>query len=221
MGVQLPIFPLGVVLFPGMPLSLHIFEDRYRRLVQHLRDSDDDDRCLGVVAIREGYEVGSTAVHSAHRFGCEAVLSEVRERPDGRYDIDMVGRRRLRVDGMDDSQPYLVGDVAYLPDADGADVDRAAGRALAAFGAYRRRLGAVRGTRIEVAELPDDALMLSYALSAGGLFLLSDRQALLEDADAATRLNRLARLLRSETAAMTALPSLPATELARTGWSPN
>ena len=99
---------------------------------------------------------------------------------------------------MDDSQPYLVGDVAYLPDADGTDVDRAAGRALAAFGAYRRRLGAVRGTRIEVAELPDDALMLSYALSAGGLFLLSDRQALLEDADAATRLNRLARLLRHD-----------------------
>jgi hypothetical protein len=51
--------------------------------------------------------------------------------------------------------------------------------------------------------------------------MLSDRQALLEDPDTASRLNRLARLLRSETAAMTALPSLPATDVVRTGWSPN
>ncbi len=83
------------------------------------------------------------------------------------------------------------------------------------------RLGEMRGTEIEVADLPHDPLMLSYALAAGGLFMMSDRQALLEDPDTASRLNRLARLLRGETAAMTALPSLPATDVVRTGWSPN
>jgi len=72
-----------------------------------------------------------------------------------------------------------------------------------------------------VAELPGDPLTLSYALAAGGLYMMSDRQALLEDVDTASRLDRLARLLRSETAAMTALPSLPATDVVRTGWSPN
>lgn len=221
MGVPVPIFPLGVVLFPGLPLSLHIFEDRYRRLVQHLLDLDDDERCLGVVAIRDGYEVGDLAVHSAHRVGCEAVLSEVRERSDGRFDIEVIGRRRLRVDGMDESQPYLVGDVTYLDDAEGEGAAEAAAKALAAFQGYRERLAEMQGTEIEVAELPDEPLMLSYALAAGGLFMLGDRQALLEDPDAAARLHRLARLLRSETAAMTALPSLPATEVARTGWSPN
>ncbi|MDF2966800.1 MAG: peptidase [Nocardioidaceae bacterium] len=221
MGVPVPIFPLGVVLFPGLPLSLHIFEDRYRRLVQHLLDLDDDERCLGVVAIRDGYEVGDLAVHSAHRVGCEAVLSEVRERSDGRFDIEVIGRRRLRVDGMDESQPYLVGDVTYLDDTEGEGAAEAAAKALAAFQGYRERLAAMQGTEIEVADLPDEPLMLSYALAAGGLFMLGDRQALLEDPDAAARLHRLARLLRSETAAMTALPSLPATEVARTGWSPN
>ena len=120
-GVLLPIFPLGVVLFPGMPLPLHIFEDRYRAMVQNLLDIDDDDRCLGVVAIRDGYEVGDLAVHSAHRVGCEAVLTEVQQRPDGRFDIEVVGRRRLRVDGMDESRPYLVGDVTYLVDDPRAD----------------------------------------------------------------------------------------------------
>lgn len=221
MGVRVPIFPLGVVLFPGLPLSLHIFEDRYRQLVQHLLDLDDDERCLGVVAIRDGYEVGDLAVHSAHRVGCEAVLSEVRERRDGRFDIEVVGRRRLRVDGMDESRPYLVGDVTYLDDSDGTGATEAAGQALAAFEGYRGRLAEMQGTEIEVSDLPDDPLMLSYALAAGGLFMLGDRQALLEDPDAAARLHRLARLLRSETAAMTALPSLPATDVARTGWSPN
>ncbi len=221
MGVPLPIFPLGLVLFPGMPLPLHIFEDRYRALVEHLLDGDDDDRCLGVVAIRDGYEVGDMAVHSAHRVGCEAVLTEVQQRPDGRYDIEVVGRRRMRVDGMDQSLAYLQGDVTYLPDVPGPGVDQAAGKAVAAFEVYRSRLGKMRGTEIEVADLPQDPLMLSYALAAGGLFMLSDRQALLEDPDTASRLSRLARLLRSETAAMTALPSLPATDVVRTGWSPN
>jgi len=221
MGVPLPIFPLGVVLFPGLPLSLHIFEDRYRQLVQHLLDRDDDERCLGVVAIRDGYEVGDLAVHSAHRVGCEAVLSEVRRRRDGRFDIEVVGRRRLRVDGMDESQAYLVGDVTYLGDSDGGAPGEAARKALAAFAGYRERLADMQGTAVEVPELPADPLLLSYALAAGGLFMLADRQALLEDPDATARLHRLARLLRSETAAMTALPSLPATEVARTGWSPN
>ncbi len=221
MGVPLPIFPLGVVLFPGMPLPLHIFEERYTTLIRHLLDSDEEDRTLGVVAIRDGYEVGDLAVHSAHRVGCEAVLSEVHSRPNGRFDIEVIGRRRLRVDGMDESQPYLVGDVTFLDEVDGDDVDLACAKALSAFESYRTRLGEMRGTEVDDTELPREPLTVSYALAAGAVFLLSDRQQLLEDADTATRLRRLATLLRGETTAMTALPSLPATDVARTGWSPN
>ena len=221
MGVPLPIFPLGAVLFPGMPLPLHIFEDRYTELVRDLLAGDEDERRLGVVAIRDGYEVGDLAVHSAHRVGCEAVLTDVERLPDGRFDIEVVGRRRLRVEGMDESRAYLVGDVAYLDESDGDALDEARVRALAAFESYRDRLGQMRGTEVEVPDLPRDPAALSYALAAGGLFMLSDRQQLLEEPDTASRLRRLSRLLRSETSAMTALPSLPATDVARTGWSPN
>jgi len=221
MGVPLPIFPLGVVLFPGMPLPLHIFEDRYTELVRDLLAGDGDERVLGVVAIRDGYEVGDLAVHSAHRVGCEAVLSDVDRLPDGRFEIEVVGRRRLRVDGMDESRSYLVGDVTFLEEADGDDLDHAHALALKAFEAYRQRLGEIRGAEVEVSDLPPDATALSYALAAGALFMLSDRQQLLEEADTASRLAGLTRLLRSETAAMTALPSLPATDVVRTGWSPN
>lgn len=221
MGVQLPIFPLGVVLFPGMTLPLHIFEERYRALVQDLLDAGVDEPCFGVVAIRDGYEVGELAVHSAHRVGCEAVLSEAERRPDGTFDIETVGRRRLHVDDMDESRPYLVASVTYLEEPPGVGVEQARAQALAAFEAYRLRMDEMRGTRIDVSAMPRDPRTLSYALAAGGLFMLSDRQQLLETPDTADRLTRLARLLRSETAAMTALPSLPATDVVRTGWYPN
>lgn len=69
-------------------------------------------------------------------------------------------------------------------------------------------------------DLPRRAGTLSYALAATGLFWLGDRQALLAEETTAGRLTRLADLFRTEVAAMTALPSLPATGL-RTGWSPN
>lgn len=221
MGSRLPIFPLGTVLLPGMPLPLHIFEERYTAMVQHLLEQPEDDRRFGVVAIRDGYEVGDLAVHSAHRVGCEAVLGESHRRSDGRFDIEVVGRRRLRVDGMDESRPYLVGAVTYLEEPAGVDVEEARAQALAAFESYRVRLGETRGGEIDVSGLPRDPLTLSYALAAGGLFMLSDRQRLLEDADTTTRLRRLAGLLRSEAGAMAAVPSLPATDVVRTGWSPN
>jgi len=220
-GDPLPLFPLGTVLFPGMPLSLLVFEQRYRDLVSHLLELSPDDRRFGVVAIRDGYEVGDLAVHSAHRVGCEALVREVGERPDGRYDLEAVGQRRFRVDGMDESRSYLVGDVSFLDERDGEDVEDACARALAAFEAYRGQLGELRGTEVRMSELPRQARTLSYALAAGGLFMMGDRQTLLEETSAASRLVRLAGLLRSETRAMTALPSLPATDVVRTGWSPN
>ena len=221
MGDPLPLFPLGTVLFPGRPLSLLVFEERYRELVADLVARPPDQRRFGVVGIRDGYEVGDLAVHSAHRVGCEAVVREVNERPDGRYDLEAVGQRRFRVDGMDESRSYLVGDVSWIDEPAGDDVEDACYRALAAFEAYRRQLGELRGTEVRVADLPRQPRTLSYALAAGGLFMMGDRQALLEEQTAASRLIRLAALLRSETSAMTALPSLPATDVVRTGWSPN
>ncbi len=220
-GLPLPLFPLGTVLFPGMPLPLLVFENRYLAMIADQLTRPEDQRRFGVVAIRDGYEVGELAVHSAHRVGCEAVVRTVSQREDGRFDVLAVGGRRFRVTGMDETRSYLVGDVAWYREPLGDDVDVACTRALAAFEAYRARLGKVRGADIVVTDLPREPLKLSYALAAGGLFMLGDRQALLEHENAAARLTHLAELLRGETAAMTALPSLPATDVMRTGWSPN
>ncbi|HET6626899.1 MAG TPA: LON peptidase substrate-binding domain-containing protein, partial [Nocardioidaceae bacterium] len=101
---RLPMFPLNTVLFPGVTVPLHVFEDRYRALVHHLLTIPDrTERVFGVVAIREGYEVGSHGAQSVHRIGCVAQMTTVAPHADGRFDIEVVGRQRMRLDSMDTS----------------------------------------------------------------------------------------------------------------------
>ena len=107
----MPIFPLGTVLYPGLLLPLHIFEERYRRLVRDLVSVPDDaDRRFGVVAIREGREVGSDGVRALHGVGCTAELRQVEAYEDGRFDIVTVGTTRFRLISLDPSMPYLNGE---------------------------------------------------------------------------------------------------------------
>src|SRR5215210_769633 len=83
----LPMFPLNTVLFPGVSVPLHVFEDRYRALVHHLlRVEDPTERIFGSVGIREGYEVGEHGSQSLFRVGCRAQLTEVEGHPDGTFD---------------------------------------------------------------------------------------------------------------------------------------
>ncbi|MDQ3786269.1 MAG: LON peptidase substrate-binding domain-containing protein [Actinomycetota bacterium] len=224
---QLPMFPLNTVLFPGMTLQLHVFEERYRALVHHLLAIPDrSQRVFGVVAIREGYEVGSHGVQSVHRVGCVAQMTTVVPDVSGTFDIEVVGRERFHLEGMDASGPYLVGTVRTASDASdpaarpGRSTQEVA-RAKAAFAAYRARLSQVRGADVLDVDLPGDPVYLSYTLAATCLLTLRERQALLETGSAEERLVMLRRAMREELRAMRAVPSLPATEVSRTGWSPN
>jgi uncharacterized protein len=220
---QLPIFPLSTVVFPGVTVPLHVFEDRYRALVHHLLTIPDKSlRLFGIVAIREGYEVGSHGVQSVHRVGCIVQMVSVEPYPDGRFDIEVVGRRRLRLDGLDTSGTYLVGDVVTLESGKpGNQATVEAARTLGTFEEYRRRLSDLRGGEVLDGALPRDPEYLSYSLAATCLLTLQERQALLEADTALDRLVMLRHALHEEMRAMAAIPSLPATEVARTSWSPN
>jgi len=217
-------FPLNTVLFPGVRMPLHVFEDRYRALVHHLLTiSDKAERTFGIVAIRDGYEVGSQGVQSVHRVGCLAQMTTVEPYADGRFDIEVVGRHRLRLDAMDASGPYLVGDVATVEDGEESSeaVRVEVQRTCATFARYRAELGRMRGTEVMDGELPRDPAYLSYTLAATCLLTLQERQALLETDTAQERLILLRHSMHEEMRAMRAIPSLPATEVSRTGWSPN
>jgi Lon protease-like protein len=221
---QLPIFPLNTVMFPGVSVPLHVFEDRYRALVHHLLTiSDKSMRLFGIVAIREGYEVGQHGVHSVHRVGCVVQMTSVDPYEDGRFDIEVVGRARMRLDGLDTSGQYLVGDVETLPERTEPHPDAMgqAERTYATFEEYRRRLSELRGDDVLDGDLPRDPEYLSYSLAATCLLTLTERQDLLEASTSLERLVMLRHALREEMRAMRAIPSLPATEVARTSWSPN
>lgn len=223
MTKQVPMFPLNTVLFPGVSVPLRVFEDRYRALVHHLlRIEDPAERVFGSVAIREGFEVGERGGQSVHRVGCLLQLTDAEAQSDGTFEIVAVGRQRLRLSAMDASGPYLEGTVEEVADDDHALVSLdVTEEARQTFAAYRVAVSRLHGESVLEGDLPQDPTYLSWSIAATGLFTMPDQQRLLETDDTTERLARVTQLMRQELRTMEALPSLPATRLARTGWSPN
>jgi uncharacterized protein len=222
---QLPLFPLNTVLFPGVVMPLHIFEDRYRALMRDLIALPATrDREFGVVAIKIGYEVGERGVHTIQRVGCAALVTDVTANADGTFEIVVVGRRRFHVEDLDPSNDYLKADVEWLGDPGGGapnEIEEAAETARDLFDVYRDTLEELRGDDILDGETPGDPVDLSYTLAAAMVLSMGERQALLECPDVTSRLRMGTALLRSELRAVRAIPSLPATSFARAPWSPN
>lgn len=214
-------FPLGTVFFPGMSIPLHVFEDRYRAIVHHLLRVDDPiDRVFGSVAIREGYEIGDHGNQSLYRVGCRIRMTEVQAHPDGTFDLVGVALDRVALDRLETGGPFPIGHVTARPDATPPVAEEVVERARVMFTAYRSALEHVRGDVLP-SDLPRDPTYLSWTMSSLIPLPMPDRQNLLEAEDAGTRLILVTDLLRSELQAMNVIPSLPATELARTRWSPN
>ena len=223
MTERIPLFPLGTVLFPGLVLPLHIFEERYRQLVRDLvQQGEGATRSFGVVAIREGREVGADGVRALHEVGCTTVVHQVQPHADGRYDLMTAGARRFRLHALDDRLPYLVGEVELLDEQAGADAAMLTTRVGRLFARYRDGLLAARGQQAPgPPELPVEPTVLSYLVAAAMVLDLADKQRLLAAPDAATRLRFELGLLQRENALITALPSLPAIELARRPYGSN
>ncbi len=221
MSDTLPMFPLNAVLFPGVSVPLTVFEDRYRALVHHLlRVDNPEERVFGSVGIREGYEVGDHGAQSLFRVGCRVQLTEVESHADGTFDIVAVGLERIELESLETTGTFPVGHVVDRPEAPAAVPQEIVDRARATFSAYRMALTDLRSDPY-AGSLPKDPTYLSWTLAAVAPLPMQERQALLEAEDAALRLTMVTDLLRSELRAMNVIPSLPATEVARTRWSPN
>lgn len=220
---RLPMFPLGTVLFPGLILPLHIFEDRYRKLIADLLALPDrSPRRFGVIAIRSGREVGHDGVDAMYGVGCTAELRQVQRHDDGRFDIVAVGGPRFTVRRLYPAAAgdYLSADVELLPERAG-DVEEFAVRTAAAFARYQAALVKLRGEPVVTGELPNEPLLLSYLVAAAVVMPLNERQRFLECPDAASRLKLALATIEGELTAISALPSLPATDITSGGWSPN
>ncbi|WP_347813288.1 LON peptidase substrate-binding domain-containing protein [Actinomadura sp. KC345] len=217
---RLALFPLGTVLFPGLVLPLHLFEERYRRLIADLLERPEP-RGFGVVGIELGHEVGDGAAHRLAEVGCVAELREATPHPDGRYDVVTVGTRRFRLKELDRSRPYLQGEVEYLPEEPGADPGPIALRVRRLFRLYRHRLAAAGAASSELGEPPDDPVGLSYVIAASLILDGHDKQRLLECDDAALRLEAERDLLMRENGILDVLPMIPAGQFLDGSFNPN
>lgn len=109
--VHIPLFPLNTVLFPGMPLKLHIFEERYKMMINTCLD---EQKPFGVVLIESGVEVGAGQAQP-HAIGCTASITQVQRLSSGRMNILTTGRERFRIRSLNYDKPYLSGEVEMYP----------------------------------------------------------------------------------------------------------
>jgi uncharacterized protein len=147
----LPMFPLESVLFPGSPLPLHVFEDRYRRMT---RECLAGDRTFGVVLIERGREVGGGEVRLG--VGTTAVIEQAAELPDGRFALICQGEARLRVLEWLEDDPYPRALVELLPEETPPDASlvAAAGKSVRHAWALLSELGADSPLGLEVTPDP-------------------------------------------------------------------
>ena len=222
MSQTLPLFPLGTVLYPGMLLPLHIFEDRYRRLVRDLLEGPEPRR-FGVIAIRKGRETGVDGIQSLYEIGCTATLRRVEEYQDGRFDLVTVGTQRFRLLALDQTLPYLQGEIEMLADeaVDAAAAAAAARAVQITFRAYLDALTEGGGATVRIEDLPDEPVLLSFIVAAAMVIDLPERQGLLDEPDVLRRLGVERAVLSRETAMLRTTTSRPAPDLRYTPYNPN
>lgn len=193
---EVPLFPLNIVLFPGMALPLHIFELRYRKMTA---DCLADQAPFGVVlALPEG----DHGQEQPARVGTLARIVDYEQLPDGRYNILTVGTRRFEIVELRREKKYITALVRpYVDEQEGeAGLSALVGEAQKSLRAYLDVvLALVGGGEERSIEIPEDADDLSYLIGMCLTCEDCDKQDLLEMSSVSQRLRHGIRTLRSET----------------------
>jgi len=177
---DIPLFPLNVVLMPGSPLPLHIFEERYKQMVNECLEAGSE---FGMVLADES---GTRSV------GCTARIVELVERyEDGRLVILVEGSRRFKLNDIMTGKPYYIGDVEYIEDGPEEDVSSLAEECVALL--ERVVEAATEGT-VDI-EIEPPYHNLSFTIAGRIEFDLGTRQQILELATEKERLEKVRELL--------------------------
>lgn len=193
---DLPLFPLPVVLFPGVPLPLHIFEPRYRQMLQ---DISLTKNLFGLAYFDPN--LSGNEIPPAGSVGCVAEVTETQTLPDGRANILTLGVIRYRIDSyIEGGAPYLVARVSFFEDEE-EDEELLAGPAKEVADTFTRIAQAVRTLNDERAALPDisntEPQRLSFLVAAAMEIEVEIKQHLLEMRSTSKRLTRLREMLGS------------------------
>ncbi len=183
---RVPLFPLGLVLLPRMPLPLHIFEERYRLMVQECIDRDS---AFGVL-LHTGTKVQTV--------GCLArIESVINSYDDGRKDILTVGTERFKVRHMYEEKAYLEGDIELFKDVPENNTPENTMKTL-----REDAVASLKGFARAAGYNVDDEFLgsleteeLSFLLATTDVFSIEEKQKLLEMRSSAERLRLAARSL--------------------------
>ena len=192
---ELPLFPLNLVLFPGMRLPLHIFEERYKDMIG---DCLDREAPFGVALIKEGPEVGGPA--EPYAIGTTARIVQVERLAEGRLNLLAAGERRFQLVEIIQQIPHLVGLVQFIAEEIGAPDPDLVTELRGEYAGFLRQLSALAGSWNAPVAMPEEPLALSFAaaatLTASIELPQGLRQELLAADTAAARLTQLLPLLR-------------------------
>lgn len=196
--MDLRLFPLNAVLFPNMRLPLHIFEERYKVMI---RECIEEDAPFGVVLVKSGEEVNSTA--TPHDIGTTARIIQVEYLDDGRMNIFTMGEQRFRIVAINTTQPYLRGEVAIIeqePVGDGAHA--AMPRARQMFDDYLKTYFAIGDQWVREVYLPHNPADAADYIAARCDVPAEAKQRWLEELDPGARLQLELQLISEALPAM-------------------
>jgi Lon protease-like protein len=192
---DVPLLPLPVVLFPDMPLPLHIFEPRYREMILRCREEKSP---FGITLIQNGADMGAEAV--PRQVGTLARITQYEELPDGRMNILVFGASRFRITRTFHDKPYLSASVSLLQEqqADADAIEPMFDSVATLFRAYLQSLFAMTGRTLSTLQLPQEPEYLSYAIASVLQVPPQEKQALLEITETKQRLGREIEILKAE-----------------------
>ncbi|MCC6147238.1 MAG: LON peptidase substrate-binding domain-containing protein [Anaerolineaceae bacterium] len=215
---DLPLFPLDTVLFPGTPIFLHIFEERYKMMIKHCLETGAP---FGVILIRRGVEsLGPLA--EPYSIGCTARLVTVEKLEEGRMNLVAMGDERFQILKLDRSKSYLIGKVETIPLEKSAPlkITRLLKPLDTLVHRYTSLLKEMGGSEYELGELqlPNDYLAMLYIAAALLQIPAFEKQPLLSAPTVQDLVSRVFRLYRRETVILSSLQTVNEATAVRAAW---
>jgi Lon protease-like protein len=202
----LPLFPLNTVLFPGQLLPLHVFEERYQTMIKECLQGE---AVFGVVMIREGYEVGQTAI--PFEVGTIARIRRVDQSHEQKINLLCLGEARFKILSLNYDHPYLAARIEVWPwlPLPEDEIEPRSSVLKGLLTRYLKLLANIANSKVDLQNLPDDPLLIAD-LSAIALQISNhEKQRLLSEPGQAEFIDTCIAFLKRETLSLEQLASLP------------
>ncbi|MBI9046948.1 MAG: LON peptidase substrate-binding domain-containing protein [Anaerolineaceae bacterium] len=214
---DIPIFPLHTVLFPGMPMHLHIFEERYKAMVNYCLEKDSP---FGIIMIRKGQEAYDNKIEP-YDIGCTASIRDVEQLENGKMNISLAGLDRFIIRSLNREKAFLSAQVEFIELGGAADLDAKIPSILRSdIIRYLKVTQYSRDRKIDpknlrMPDIPEYALYLAVTLLSIPSY---EKQNLLEMQQADEFTDEVFRIIRRETSIYTKYPFRKQKNMRRSSW---